>query len=72
MHYFVCRAELQDGACPPEAQAWVSSAEIDPFAPPSQEQLSAAFEAAMTAFFVPTMIILLIAIFIRWIVEEVR
>ena len=71
MHYLVCRTDLQDGACSPEAQAWVSSSELDPFALPLPEELSAAFDAAMTAFFVPTMIILLVALFVRWVVEQV-
>lgn len=66
-----CTADLVDGACPANAQQWVASSSFDPFALPSAAELSNAFNAAISAFFVPTMTVLIVALGVRWLLEQV-
>lgn len=66
-----CTVDLVDGVCPSEAQRWVASSSVDPFALPSAAELSNAFDSAMGAFFVPTMTVLIVALGVRWLLEQI-
>lgn len=67
----VCTADLVDNLCPQGAQAWVSASTFDPFAIPNLDQLQSAFSAAITVFFVPTMVVMITALGIRWLHEAI-
>lgn len=66
-----CSAEPVNGACPVGSESWVSTTSLDPFAMPSQADLTAAFNGAMEVFFIPSMIAMFTALGIRWICEQV-
>lgn len=71
--YVLSCAEVPiEGSCPVGAQQWVQAATLDPFALPSPEVLAAAFQAGMTAFFVPTMAAMLAALTVKWVLNEIR
>jgi hypothetical protein len=67
----VCSVEPVNGACPAGSESWVSSSALDPFAMPSQVELAAAFNAAIEVFFIPTMIAMICALGVRWVLEQI-
>ncbi|WP_271298910.1 hypothetical protein [Sphingomonas sp. CV7422] len=67
----VCTVDVVDGICPEASQRWIPASAFDPFALPSTEHLTAAFNTAIVVFFIPTMIAMLVALGVRWLLEAI-
>lgn len=70
-YVLTCAVAPVDGLCPQGSQEWVSATRADAFAMPSPAELSAAFDAAISVFFWPTMVALMAALAVRWISEQI-